>query len=80
VPAPRDTVPKIVVKGLEPVVVKEDVRATPAKMIKRPAVSKKRNATQDSYRRSWPEELDLDSIELTIIVSEVEMQITQNLD
>lgn len=92
VPAPRDTVPEIAeidsldVGAVEEVVVKEAIRL--GKKKKQTASSQTVSSEKISSEpclhntniRPWSEALDLDSIELTIIVSDLEMQITQNLN
>lgn len=91
IPAPRDTVPDTIQEdslAIEDVsIAKKVVTATkPAK--KKQALSKRKNAypvgttgsreQDDSATHSWSEEFDLDSITLTIITPEAEIEIGQN--
>jgi len=92
VPAPRDTIPETIVEDsldMEPVVIEEVITvAKPAKK-KQPALSNKDTYSDEvveNYQRNnanihlWCDEFDRDSITLTIITSEIEMEITQNLN
>ncbi|MDR0745474.1 MAG: hypothetical protein LBF17_03150 [Mediterranea sp.] len=81
IPAPRDTIPVVVENSsdMEPEAVDEIVVAIKPARNKQPVSEYNGpDKPQESYRqaiRPWPEELDPDSIELTIITSDLEMQI-----
>ena len=91
IPASRDTIPETIVEDsleMEPVIEEVITVAKPAKK-KQPASDKKNTtideAVEDYQRNStsvhlWSDEFDQDSITLTIITSEIEMEITQNLN
>jgi len=92
VPASRDTIPETMVEDsleMEPVVIENVVTVTKPAKKKQPASDKKNTsldeAVEDYQRNSanvhlWSDEFDQDSITLTIITSEIEMEITQNLN
>jgi hypothetical protein len=76
----------VVTLNIEPVVTEEIVAVTRPAKKKRPVSAYDdtySDENQESHKpivRSWPEELDVDSIELTIAVDDLEMQITQKFD
>lgn len=91
IPASRDTIPETIVEDsleTEPVIEEVITVAKPAKK-KQPTSDKKNTpideAVEDCQRNrtdvhQWSDEFDQDSITLTIITSEIEMEITQNLN
>ncbi|NDV83505.1 hypothetical protein D0T87_16155 [Bacteroides sp. 51] len=92
VPAPQDTIPEILVEdslGVDSIEIVNVVSAI-APVKKKPSRAEQKSiALEETYQsvyhderniHLWSEEFDLDSIELTIIISDLEMQITQNLN
>jgi hypothetical protein len=90
-PASQSVTPEVVVEDsleIEPVATEEIVVATRPVKEKQPVSGyddTDQDKNQESSRdrtpvRSLPEELDVDSIELTIAVSDMEIQITQKFD
>jgi hypothetical protein len=85
VPAPRDTntISRVAVKDVEPMVVEEIIVAKPVKNVSRyndTYPDKPRRSNKQYNHTLWSEELALDSVELTIVTTDMEVQITQKLN
>ena len=91
VPASRDTIPDTIVEDsldMEPVIEEVVTVTKPAKKKQKTASNKtthsnetvENNQHNDANIHLWSDEFDQDSITLTIVTSEIEMEITQNLN